>query len=168
LIRILKLVVISAVILFLLVTAVSLLLPSHIRVSRAIDIQSPKESIYPFIADLRQWKKWNQFAMHSDSMKTLHEISAVELKAADLQIILQKSAADTVETTWIQNGKASDCHFMCLQGKNFCVVQWYFDFHLKWYPWEKFQSIIYDRQLGPFMEASLNNLKMLAENSGNQ
>jgi hypothetical protein len=34
---------------------------------------------------------------------------------------------------------------------------------LKWYPWEKFASIIFDRQLGPYMERSLGNLKKLAE-----
>lgn len=43
------------------------------------------------------------------------------------------------------------------------VVQWYFDFTFKWYPWEKFSSIIYDKQLGPQMEQSLLNLKRLLE-----
>jgi hypothetical protein len=42
-------------------------------------------------------------------------------------------------------------------------VQWYFDFVFRWYPWEKFSSIVYDKQLGPAMEKSLNNLKDLIE-----
>ena len=43
------------------------------------------------------------------------------------------------------------------------TVQWYFDFHLKWYPWQKFQSIVYDKQLGPEMEASLENLRRIVQ-----
>jgi hypothetical protein len=38
-------------------------------------------------------------------------------------------------------------------------VQWYFDFEVNWYPWEKFGSILFDRQLGPSMERSLETLK---------
>jgi len=44
-------------------------------------------------------------------------------------------------------------------------VQWYFDFHLDWYPWQKFQSIIYDKQLGIPMENSLQQLKQIVETS---
>ncbi len=39
------------------------------------------------------------------------------------------------------------------------TVQLYHDFHLKWYPWEKLGSIIYDKQLGPHMEKELAKLK---------
>jgi hypothetical protein len=43
------------------------------------------------------------------------------------------------------------------------VLQWYFDIKLRWYPWEKFGSIVFDKQLGPPMEKSLGNLKKLLE-----
>jgi hypothetical protein len=45
------------------------------------------------------------------------------------------------------------------------TVQWYFDFYLKWEPWEKFSSIVYDKQLGPVMEESLIKLKTLTESN---
>ncbi len=44
------------------------------------------------------------------------------------------------------------------------VVEWYFNFHFKWYPWEKLGSMFYDKQLGQVMEKSLINLKNYTEN----
>lgn len=55
--------------------------------------------------------------------------------------------------------------FTLHESANITVVQWYYDFKLKWYPWEKFGSITFDQQLGPVMERSLNKLKKLVENS---
>ncbi len=43
------------------------------------------------------------------------------------------------------------------------TVQLYYDFYLKWYPWEKLESIVYDKQLGPVMEKELAELKEAVE-----
>jgi hypothetical protein len=53
--------------------------------------------------------------------------------------------------------------FRLIENGSVTTVQWYFDFVFRWYPWEKFSSIVYDKQLGPAMEKSLNNLKDLIE-----
>jgi len=162
--KIVKLVLISAVILFLLITALSLLLPSHVRISRALDIPAPKEKILPLISDLKQWHKWNRFVIMGDSMLEFRLTSTdTTLSAGHVGIRLQKKDGDTIVTTWTQNNIQSSSHIVCLPGQGYTTVQWYFDFHLKWYPWEKFQSIIYDKQLGPEMEASLENLRSLSE-----
>jgi len=46
------------------------------------------------------------------------------------------------------------------------TVQWYMDFTLRWYPWEKFSSILFEKQYGPQMEQGLARLKNLLERSG--
>src|SRR5690349_1817064 len=162
LVKIVKLVIISAVILFLLITALSLLLPSHVRISRALDIAAPKERILPFISNLNQWRKWNRFVIMGDSMtEFISSSSPTAIHAGQVFIQLQKTDGDTVATTWTQNKIESSSHIVCLPGERYTTVQWYFDFHLKWYPWQKFQSIIYDKELGPPMEASLENLKRI-------
>ena len=43
------------------------------------------------------------------------------------------------------------------------TLQWYMDFHLHWYPWEKFSSLMLEKQFGPDMESGLENLKSLLE-----
>jgi hypothetical protein len=43
------------------------------------------------------------------------------------------------------------------------TVQWWFDVHFRWYPWEKLSILVYDRKLGPVMEESLKGLKRFVE-----
>ncbi|HKP32694.1 MAG TPA: hypothetical protein VJT83_08200 [Chitinophagaceae bacterium] len=148
--RILKLVFISVIVLSLIVTALSALIPSHVRISRAIDIRS---SVSPakYVSDISAWKQWNKFVQHNDTTLTIEIIRATN---------------DSIFTTWKQgSGRKFESSFVFLKGQNYTTVQWFFDFHLKWYPWEKFQSIIYDKQMGPEMESSLTGLKRIVETS---
>ena len=164
--KLIKLVLISAVVLFVLITALSLLLPSHVRISRAININGSRELIQPYIGDLREWKKWNRFVIIADSMKEIEVLLSERVQAKKLQVSLIRNDADTIEAIWRQpGGKASIGGFALLPGEHYTVVQWYFDFYLDWYPWQKFQSIIYDKQLGIPMENSLQQLKQIIETS---
>jgi hypothetical protein len=43
------------------------------------------------------------------------------------------------------------------------TLQWYMDFELRWYPWEKFRSLFYENIYGLQMEQGLLNLKELSE-----
>jgi len=43
------------------------------------------------------------------------------------------------------------------------TLQWYMDFHLKWYPWKKFGSLFFENTYGVMMEQGLNNVKTLTE-----
>jgi hypothetical protein len=44
------------------------------------------------------------------------------------------------------------------------TVQWYFDFHLRWYPWEKLASLLLEKVYGTRMAQSLERLRAVAEN----
>jgi hypothetical protein len=46
------------------------------------------------------------------------------------------------------------------------TVQWYMDFHLRWYPWEKFGSLLLEKSHGARMEQGLTNLKKLIQSHG--
>lgn len=145
--RIIKLAIISVIIFSLILFLMSLLIPSQVRISRAINIESSGEAIYNRIADINEWKEWNELA--HDSIK----------------ITVQSDQKDHFETAWEYNGRTIHSAFWLQESANVTVVQWYFDFSLKWYPWEKFGSIIFDKQFGPPMEKSLKNLKIQMENS---
>jgi hypothetical protein len=56
--RVIKLAILSFIFLFLLVTTISLFIPSHIRISRATDINSTKQGVMSLIADPLKWKEW--------------------------------------------------------------------------------------------------------------
>jgi hypothetical protein len=46
---------------------------------------------------------------------------------------------------------------------NLVTVQWHMDFRLRWYPWEKFSSFMFERVYGPQLQQGLNNLKSFLE-----
>jgi hypothetical protein len=156
--RFIKLALISVVGLFLIVFLMSLLIPSNVRISRAVNITAPKDSIVQQLTDLRNWQQWNKLTAGPDV--THPSYSKDSFTSDRLQVLLQSVAADTVLTLWKQQGgREISSGFTLHVQENTAVVQWYFDFKLNWYPWEKFGSIIFDKQLGPPMEYSLAALK---------
>jgi hypothetical protein len=145
--RIVKLGIISIIVFSLLLVAFSLLIPSHVRISRAVNITAPRQTVYANVESQDKWKEWNELANEK----------------IDVSILSRQP--DLIQTAWKYSDKSVNSSFRFEESANITVVQWYFDFHLRWYPWEKFGSITFDKQFGPVMERSLNNLKKLVENS---
>lgn len=161
--RLIKLALISAIVLFGLITLMSSFLPSHIRISRAIDINAAGNKVYNQLASIKQWEQWNEY-IRSYHNKKIEENS---LSADEVTVIINSRTNSLVTSQWQQSSgnKFGSGFAIITQDGTHTTLQWYFDFHLSWYPWEKFQSIIYDQQLGPVMEKSLANVKKIAENS---
>ena len=145
--KLIKLAFLSVVILGLIMWLISLLIPSSVRVSRAIEIHAPKQIIVDRLSDLESWKKWNEL---------LNDQAAVTLVSV---------SSDTVVTSWRSGVNPVYSAFTLTETRGTTVVQWFFDFRLRWYPWEKFGSIIFDRHFGEPMEKSLNNLREQVQKS---
>ncbi|WP_315816625.1 SRPBCC family protein [Paraflavitalea speifideaquila] len=158
--RFVKLGLISIVGLFLVIFLMSLLIPSHVRISRAINISAPADSVKYYLSNLRQWEQWNTLIKTAEN--TNPRYSQNGFTSDGLQVLLIGAKSDTITTAWRMEkeaGREIGSGFTLHTADNTTVVQWYFDFYLKWYPWEKFGSIIFDKQLGPPMEQSLGNSK---------
>jgi Polyketide cyclase / dehydrase and lipid transport len=159
--RFIKLAVISAIVLSTIIFLISLLLPANIRVSRAIDIRAPKSQIIPLLKDMQQWDNWNEYVKQlPDSGKTVNSSS---VKSPSLNIIIRNVSDSLLQTEWEQGGKKFNSAYFLFESNGTTVVQWYFDFHLGWLPWQKISGIVYDKQIGPNMETSLAKLKQIAE-----
>lgn len=143
----LKLGLISLVAFFLLLFLMSLLIPGRIRVSRAINIAAPAHRIHHMIADTSNWHLWN------------------EMNIKQISVTMENVTPKLIESEWQYAGRQIEGVFRLEESAGVTVVQWYFDFRLRWYPWEKFGSITFDKQFGFPMERSLNNLKKAIENS---
>jgi hypothetical protein len=168
--RFVRLLVISVVILFLLVTAISLLIPFTIRISRATNVKAPPAAIWQQIDDMHQWKEWNPFFSNlpQDRIRFLDtaagkpagmEVNGTvvrwkEIKSDERIADMQKTGHQTILSGWkCINQPAGDS----------TTVQWYMDFKLRWYPWEKFSSLLFEKSYGLKMEQGLNNIKKRAE-----
>lgn len=168
--RCIKLLLISFILLFIVVMSISLFIPSRVRISRAVNMRSPATAIWKQVDDMRNWKDWNPFFMQLDfstiekadsSGGTLRsmlvqgtEIKWQEIKPDEHIASFQKGDRKPVYNGWnvIAHGSSDST-----------TVQWYMDFHLSWYPWEKFASLAFDRSYGPQMEQGLSNLKKITE-----
>jgi hypothetical protein len=163
--RFLKLGLLSVVALFGIIFLISLLLPSHIRISRAIDISAPAEKLVPLLSNIKNWEQWNEYIRAYHNRITESDM----MKADEIAIFMTGQKKNLITADWQQpSGGKFSSGFTIIGDTSkhaFTTVQWYFDFHINWYPWEKFQSIVYDQQLGPVMEKSLANLKRIAESS---
>ncbi|MEO8583548.1 MAG: hypothetical protein ABI415_07115 [Flavitalea sp.] len=145
--KIIKLGIISVIAFSLLLTAMSLLFPSQVRVSRAINISGSREDIRKIIRDVKNWPQWN--VLYNDKVK-------VDIISSDSEMI---------HSRWQYRNNILNSSFRTEESANITVVQWYFDFKVKWYPWQKLGTMLFDKEFGTPMETSLHNLKKLMENS---
>ena len=161
--RVMKLGVISIIVFGIIVYLFSLFIPSHVRISRAMTIAKSKADIAAYLADMRTWSEWNVMITSQDSVGSFEKN---RYNSSKLKVEMLKVTEDSLITSWKhQSSDPVNSGFYLVQSlSDTTVAQWYFDFHLDWYPWEKFGSIIFDQQLGPPMEKSLLNLKNNLEN----
>lgn len=161
--RVIKLAIISFIVFFLLITAFSLLIPSNVRISRAIQIDAPRSVVLNQLNDPINWKNWFP---SDDSIQYLF----VEGKVKGILLnsnrgLLINSITDSLVTA-TETGK-SHRQMMTgwsLTGNSRVTVQWWTDFKLRWYPWEKFSSLLLDARYGPRLEKGLAQLKYFTEN----
>jgi hypothetical protein len=160
--RVVKLGLISLIGLFLVIFLLSLLIPSKMRVSRAITIDVPVDSVYTYVNDMRQWALWNAL-LKNENLHSV-QIDQSSFSSDEMKIIMLPPDSTGILTSWERVGQDKiQSGVGITQAANSTIVQWYFDFKVKWYPWEKFGSIVFDKELGPPMEQSLEQLKKVCE-----
>ena len=166
--RVIKLAIISAVILFLVITGISLLLPSQMIISRAIDINAPVDSVYANVADLANWQKWYGGTDTSKALlSALTYGEGASMRIDNTTIVIREASRRKINTFWIRgvNNKMLPGDFTFITGNeaSHVTLQWQFVLFVNWYPWEKFASIVSNRTIGSFMERSLDKLKEVTE-----
>ncbi|MBS1654341.1 MAG: SRPBCC family protein [Bacteroidetes bacterium] len=156
--------------LFLLITAISLFIPSHIRISKAINVQTPVDSIFEQIDDIHQWKNWYP-PFKNDTLSKLQEKKSENGKLVtavlnNTSIGLHERKDDEITATMQtadKNPVTSSWKVITYPHSDSTTIQWYLDFKLKWYPWEKFSSLLYEKMYGVQLEEGLANLKSILQ-----
>jgi hypothetical protein len=150
--RIIKLGIISFIFLFLVVTGMSLFIPSTIRISRAVNLSPAATSVLEVIKDTATWKTWHPaFMAPADNANRL-ELLRIPVSSTTTEFIckVQYGENKPVLNGWKIYGNTP---------VDSLTLQWYMDFHLAWYPWQKFGSLFYESSYGRMMEAGLTHLK---------
>lgn len=149
-IRILKLGLISFVVIFVIMTLISLMFPSHIRISKATNLSNKRDSIF---ALLQNEKAWHPAYSDSASPEAAN-IKQTLIEQTDSTLVkeLQQPGKKVVVNGWQLYGSSSS---------DSLTLQWYMDFNLRWYPWEKFSSLFFEPTYGRMMEQGLGNIKKI-------
>ena len=163
--RFIKLALISLVVFAIILSAFSILLPSKINVSKAIDINAPTDSIISNIADLSNWHRWYA---DSSSAKISNPSTGkgASISFAKSTVTILSSGSNTIKAEWrTKDNTPMVGAFNIYKDSSDVIttVQWHFIQEVKWYPWEKFASIVSSKAIAPFMEKSLDKLKVQVE-----
>lgn len=165
--RFIKLGLISIVFFFLLLTAFSLLLPSQTNISRAIDINASADQVYNYVNDISKWKTW--YADYDSSKASFYSKTigkGASLTMYKTTVTLRETLPGKIKVVW-QTGEnkpvEGEFNFFAKDSGAPTTLQWNVIQKVKWYPWEKFASIVSHKTIGPFMEKSLENLKKEVE-----
>jgi hypothetical protein len=147
----LKLAIISVVMIFLVFTGISLFIPSNINISRAVNLAGRSEDILLYIKDTSKWQQWYPGFDTLRSKGTL---------------VLITGSTDSTVTAEFSNDKAkkiitSNWQTFPYSASDSLTLQWTMHFKLRWYPWEKLGSLLYEKSYGLNMEMALNNLRQI-------
>ena len=147
--RIIKLGIISFIVIFVIITLISLLFPAQIRISRATNLPNQRDRVFALLSNE---KSWHPAYVDSVSASEMEKVKKIVTERTDSSLVysLQQAGRKKVNSGFAVYGtETSDS----------LTLQWYMDFRLSWYPWEKFSSLFYEHTYGAMMERGLYNLK---------
>jgi hypothetical protein len=151
-VRIIKLGLISLVFLFLLVTLISLLIPSRVRISKAVNLPGGSNGqVWTLVRDTGRWSAWLPMLRPGVDNRHIDPIRVVGQERTDSTTIMQwqQGARDPLTTVFQIHHPDADS----------LTLQWYIDFDLGWTPWKKFGSLFLENTYGTMMQEGLENMK---------
>jgi len=162
---VIKLGFISFIVFALLITGFSLFIPSHIRISKAVDINVSKDLVMQQINDAANWKNWFPGGDTATSYMEESKITGISIGGKQALVITEATDSSVLAKNVGPGSKRGTSGWNIYEGRtpNTVTVQWYMDFHLRWYPWEKFSSLLLEKRYGPMMEQGLDKLKNLLD-----
>lgn len=146
--RLIKLALISFVFFGLLLTLMSLLVPSSVRISKAINLAPSDSNALELVRNEAYWQQWHP--AFSAGMATTQQV--VPVSETDTLVVrdLVGRGPHPVRNSWeLHRFGATDS----------LTLQWYMDFKMSWLPWHKFSSLFYEGTYGRMMQVGLENLK---------
>ncbi|RYY40928.1 MAG: hypothetical protein EOO08_04050 [Chitinophagaceae bacterium] len=148
--RIIKLGILSVFFLFLVWTLLSLMIPSDVRISKATNIAAQPATIWRLVNDSAQWRSWHPW--FGDSSPVAKSVR-----------FHWETRNDSISEVTLSHPGVRDLHngfrLHRFEGADSLTLQWYIDFKLRWYPWEKFSSLFFENSYGNMMQTGLEKLK---------
>ncbi len=158
--------------LFIVITLMSLLMPSKVMTTRSSTIASTPQLIMDQLQDLQNWKNWHPVFKNDKNIRISKNSSGAGAyaewmkgnKKKHLQII---SVSENVVRFLIkmpgENDMENKIELTKFEGSNDIQVEWAALTKLKWYPWDKFSGLFIDKITGQGYASALYDLKSFLE-----
>ena len=177
--RLIKTFLIGAIGLFIVITLLSLLIPSSVKVSRTCLINNTsKASVSKQVANLTNWKNWHPAFKNGDAKIDIiagegngNTSAEIVYGAKSAKVIVTSADSNNIEFMLQSPGENDILNQILISpisGQTNLQVEWRALNNLKWYPWEKFYGIFIDKLTGPEYDEALKGLKEYLETSQQQ
>ncbi|MGG9970202.1 SRPBCC family protein [Ferruginibacter sp. SUN002] len=163
-----------SIVLFLVITLFSLLIPSTVRISRATVINCSKSILYDHLSNVKKWHEWHPGLQADGTVLAYCDDPAVYSgKCCDVTYMgktthIRITTADSSSIKFTMQAHGDDpieneLNIIPVQKSGQLQVEWRSLTKLHWYPWEKFYGIFIDKIYGPGYETTLESLKKYVE-----
>ena len=159
--------------LFIMVTLVSLLIPSKVTVTRGEVVNASGARVFSEIANIRHWQNWQPVFKETPVKLSFSNDSTVagsycqwegRGRKNKLQFISVTENQVTVSLTSTgDNEVINTISVLPLADSSRVQVEWRAVTKLNWYPWEKFYGIFVEKLTGSGYETILKSLKTYVE-----
>lgn len=159
--KIIRLIFFSIITFFVIACIISFFIPSRITVVRMVKVDKQKRSLLNKVNDLAQWKSWYPGFSKFNLKDTKTDNGKTIIANANGVLLEIKNTTDSSVTVAMEKGGRITTAIWQMDKdliSDSLVFQNYMDFHLKWYPWEKFYSLLLDKTYGTQMMQGLQNL----------
>lgn len=158
--RLVKLVLVSVCLLFVVVTLLGLLFPSQVVVSRAVNVKTNAAKIDSLVLHPLSWFTWMPGTQGVSIIVNNRSLTA---NISTQKIIVESINQQQVKANWVGQKTMQQMELNIFRGNNETTVQWQFTEKIGWLPWQRFGSMLNEKLLGPTMEQGLEKLKLLLE-----
>lgn len=159
--------------LFIIITLLSLLIPSRVQVVRTVVINNvAPAAVLQQVTDVSNWKNWHPvFTLDSAAITSTPSTDGskkftIVHRQKESTISIQHT--DTTAVNFLlhaagENDISNEVAAIALPNQGGTQVSWRAVTQLHWYPWEKFYAIFIDKLTGPGYDQALNGLKEFLE-----
>jgi hypothetical protein len=161
-----------------LATVIGLLMPSSVKISRGVILETDSAQVEQLLLDADRWNEWMPWVYQSEGLlvqkKGVNRESGFEFnwQALDgkntgrITYIGRTPGILSFKYEFKDMNKAEGGFRIRKIAEGRTELQWFLEYPLRWYPWERFYGIFVDSMIGSVLETGLQNfLKIFASPS---
>lgn len=159
--------------LFIMVTLISLLMPSNVMMVRTQSMRSSGDTVFKYISDLSRWSAWHPVfgqegitVSYSSPSHGKGASASWTSNGKDNKLEVLSDSAHVFRARLTRSRENSVDYIVSVTPMNNpseVQVEWKAVIKLSWYPWEKFSGMLIDKMTGPGYEEALRRLRDLCE-----